>query len=394
MKIAFVLGQFPSISETFVLNQITGLIDGGHQVSIFTERYPTAVESHPDVERYGLLRATRYEGLPARPLDRVRSFGRAWKSDAQHLRALNLLRGGMQSLSLRALWASHLFDGARDFDIIQCHFGPHGVKAALLRHLGVLRGKIVTAFHGDDIVCYPLRFPGVYAPLFSQGDLFLPVSQRGKMELEAMGCPPERTRVHHMGVDLRRFLAATPAVQERVRLVSVARLVEKKGIGDAIRAVAKLSVDYEYMVAGDGPLRAELENLARATGANVRFAGAVRQDEVVKLLQSADVFLAPSVTAADGDIEGIPVSIMEAMASGLPVVSTLHSAIPELVADGESGFLAAEHDIAALVRNITILGREPHLRARMGTAGRAIVAHEFSIGVLNERLTKLYHEIL
>src|SRR5204863_230843 len=119
-----------------------------------------------------------------------------------------------------------------------------GVKAAWLRRIGALRGRIVTAFHSDDIVCYPRRFRGnVYAPLFAEGDLFLPESNRGKEELLAMGCPAARLRVHRMGVDMRRF--PTP-VRHQTRgsltILTVARLVEKKGIADAIQAVAGLAV--------------------------------------------------------------------------------------------------------------------------------------------------------
>jgi colanic acid/amylovoran biosynthesis glycosyltransferase len=396
VKIAFVLGQFPSLSETFVLNQITGLIDRGHQISIFAERGPSGREMHRDVERYGLTQITRYERLPPRPLDRLFSLQRAWKWDGPHLRALNVFSGGMQSASLRTLWATHLLDGARDFDIVQCHFGAHGVKAEHLRRIGVLRGKIVTAFHGDDIVCYPRRFRGnVYKALFAQGDLFLPISGHGREALIAMGCPPQRLRVHRMGVDIRRFPSAVPRpAGNHLTIVTVARLVEVKGIDDAIRAVAKLSIDYEYIVAGDGPLRSALEGVGRASGASVRFVGAVRQEEVAKLLASADVYLAPSVTTGDGDIEGIPVSIMEAMAAGLPVVSTRHSAIPELVADGVSGFLAAEHDISGIAGHLTTLAQDPGLRARMGTAGRDIVIREFEIDALNSELERLYCDLL
>src|SRR5689334_2643336 len=173
------LGSFPSLSETFVLNQITGLIDRGHSVSIFAERRSSDVETHPDVEHYGLRRLTRYEELPDRFRERLTRLPRAFRGDASTLRALNSFRFGGMAASLRLLWSVRLVDGHADFDIIQCHFGALGVKAALLREVGALRGKIVTAFHGEDITNYPRRFRGnVYAPLFEQGDLFLPISSR------------------------------------------------------------------------------------------------------------------------------------------------------------------------------------------------------------------------
>jgi colanic acid/amylovoran biosynthesis glycosyltransferase len=201
-----------------------------------------------------------------------------------------------------------------------------------------------------------------------------------------------------MGIDLRPFpfrgaRAAAPGTP--LRLLSVSRLVEKKGIADAIRALARAAAPYEYVVAGDGPMRAELEALARTAGVahRVRFVGAQTRAQVAALLRSADVFVAPSVTGADGDIEGIPVSIMEAMAVGLPVISTWHSGIPELVDDGVSGMLVPEHDVAALADRLGTMA-DPCVRARMGEAGRAIVEREFEIGALTERLEGHYRALV
>jgi colanic acid/amylovoran biosynthesis glycosyltransferase len=389
------VGTFPALSETFILNQITGLIERGHSVSIFAERASRDTEVHPDVDRFGLRGLTRYEALPERFPDRLMRFPSASRATMPFLRSLNVFRFGSAAASLRLAWSVGLVDGASDFDVVQCHFGALGLKAALLRELGALRGKIVTAFHGEDITNYPRRFPGnVYAPLFAHGDLFLPISARWNDTLIAMGCPLDRIRVHRMGVDLRHFSPASAAARRDgpLRVITVARLVEKKGIADAILAVSKLGAEFEYVIVGDGPLRAELESLAQANGVadRVRFTGSLPRAGVAELLRSSSVCVAPSVTAADGDIEGIPVSIMEAMAAGLPVVSTRHSAMDELVEDGVSGFLAAEHDVPALTRSLALLAADPALRARMGEAGRRIVAREFDAGVLAGRLEALY----
>jgi len=393
------VGTFPALSETFILNQITGLIERGHSVSIFAERASRDTEVHPDVDRFGLRGLTRYEALPERFLDRLMRFPSASRATMPFLRSLNVFRFGSAAASLRLAWSVGMVDGAGDFDVVQCHFGALGLKAALLRELGALRGKIVTAFHGEDITTYPRRFPGnVYAPLFAQGDLFLPISARWNDRLVAMGCPLDRIRVHRMGVDLRHFSPAPSAVRPDgpLRVITVARLVEKKGIADAILAVSKLGAEIEYVIVGDGPLRAELESLAQTNGVadRVRFTGALPRTGVAELLRSSSVCVAPSVTAADGDIEGIPVSIMEAMAAGLPIVSTRHSAIDELVEDGVSGFLAAEHDVPALARSLALLAADPALRARMGEAGRGIIAREFDAGVLAARLEGLYDALV
>lgn len=404
------VGAFPALSETFVLNQITTLLGRGHSVTVLAERHSDDAAEHPDVARFGLRDRTRYELLPARFAERVVRLPGVWRSALPTLRALNVLRYGRAAASLRLAWSASAFGGVPEFDVVQCHFGALGLKAVLLREVGALRGRIVTAFHGEDIINYPRRFRGdLYAPLFAHGDLFLPVSARWNDALVAAGCPADRIRVHRMGVEVRRgprsngsaatvATAAAAAAHARpaLRILTVARLVEKKGVADAIRAVSRLPVDYEYVIAGDGPLRAELEALAAAEGvaARVRFVGARSAAEVADLLDAADVFLAPSVTAADGDVEGVPVSIMEAMAAGLPVVSTRHSGIPELVADGVSGFLTAEHDVAGLTRRLSALAADSALRARMGEAGRDIVEREFEIGALTERLEGYYGELL
>jgi colanic acid/amylovoran biosynthesis glycosyltransferase len=397
MKIAFLVGQFPALSETFVLNQITSLLERGHSVSIFAERESSDSAEHPDVARFHLRQKTRYESMPGFA-GRVLALPGIISRDTGSLRSLNVARFGRHAASLRLPWSTTLFEGARDFDIIQCHFGALGLKAVLLRAAGAIDGKIVTAFHGEDITNYPKQFAGnIFAPLFACGDLFLPISARWNDTLAALGCPSEKIRVHRMGVDCRRFARHSPrgAIDRPLRIVTVARLVEKKGMADAIRAVSQLKTPCEFVVVGDGPLRQNLEQLASERGIRdiIQFAGGKAAAEVIGILHSADVFLAPSVTASDGDIEGLPVSIIEAMAAGLPVVATRHSGIPEIVADGQSGFLVDEHDVEGLTKHLTVLAADQPLRERMGVEGAAIAAREFDIGTLTDRLVSMYREL-
>ena len=397
MRIAFLLGQFPALSETFILNQITSLLERGHSVSIFAERRSSESAEHPDVGRFHLRKCTRYESMPG-VTARALALPEILARDSGALRALNVLRFGRHAASLRLAWSTTLFEGAREFDIVQCHFGALGLKAVLLRAAGALKGRIVTAFHGEDITNYPQRFSGnIYAPLFASGDLFLPISARWNDTLAALGCPPGKIRVHRMGVNCRRFALQTPrALSNRpLRIVTVARLVEKKGVADAIRAISRLSVPCEYVVVGDGPLRHSLEQMAvdRGVSDKVRFVGAQGAADVIRLLHSSDVLLAPSVTGSDGDIEGMPVWIMEGMAAGLPVIATHHSGIPEAVSDGRSGFLVAEHDVDGLSRRLADLATDPNLRARMGLAGAGIASDEFDIDMLTDRLVEMYREL-
>ena len=399
MRIAFLLGEFPSLSETFILDQVTSLIERGHQVSVFAERASRDAVTHPAVTEHDLLARTRYEHLPASPWHRATRLPPPWHWPRPMWRTLDPRRFGALGASLRLAWGVRLFDGHHDFDVIQCHFGALGLKAVLLRQAGALTGRIVTAFHGEDITNYPRQFaPGLYAPLFAQGDRFLPISARWNDALAALGCPMHRVSVHPMGVRTARFSQITHASRPDapLRLLSVSRLVEKKGVADAIRAVAQLSFACELVIVGDGPLRGALERLAcdLGTAHRVRFTGAQTSIQVEEQLALADIFVAPSITARDGDIEGIPVSIMEAMAAGLPVVSTRHSGIPELVQHGVSGFLVAEGDVAAMASRLGELADDAALRARLGAEGRRIVQRDFDIERLTDRLVAHYEELL
>lgn len=399
VKIAFLLGEFPSLSETFILDQITALIDRGHSVSIFAERPSRDVTMHPAVVQYDLLTRTRYEHLPAGVWRRVIGLPPVWRWSRPMWRSLNVLQYGWHAASLRLAWAVQMIDQCTEFDIIQCHFGALGLKAVLLRGTGAISGTVVTAFHGEDITNYPQNFAdGHYAPLFAHGELFQPVSARWNGALEALGCPMHRVRVHRMGVDLSGFsMRDAPVTQaDPIRILAVSRLVEKKGLRDAVCAVAQLQLPCEFVIVGDGPLRTSLQALVDRLGVDgsIRLAGALPRHEIAALLQKTDIFLAPSVTAPNGDIEGIPVAIMEAMASGIPVVSTRHSGIPELVQDNVSGFLLEEGDVAGLTCRLSRLAYDAPLRRRMGAAGRRIVAAEFDVRTLTDQLLASYVELL
>lgn len=399
MRIAFFLGAFPALSETFILDQMTSLMDRGHDVHIFAERDPRHATVHPNVLAYQLVERTRYEHLPESLWNRISGLSPIWHWNRSTWRALNVVTYGAYAASLRLAWSVRMMHGTRTFDIIHCHFGAMGLKAVQLRAVGALAGRIVTSFHGEDITNYPKRFrAGHYDPLFQRGDYFLPISDRWNGQLQALGCPMDRTRIHRMGVDIRQFpqrqYEATASAP--VRIVAVGRHVEKKGFSDAIRAVATLAMPYEFFIVGDGPLRQSLEGLAQRlvpSGA-IHFVGPKTQDEVAAILQTADVFLAPSLTAADGDIEGIPVSIMEAMSTGIPVVSTEHSGIPELVEDGVSGYLVREGDVTALAERLTQLVTDAGLRRRMGAQARETIEQRFDVSLLTDQLVARYRELM
>jgi len=411
LRIAFIVGQFPSLSGTFILNQITGLIDRGHEVDIFADNLSSTSKVHPDVIKYGLPKHTYYSHRTQPPKNKPLRLLKAivlllknfHKNPIALLCSLNIFRYGRQATSLELLYfVIPWLCNKKSYDIINCHFGPFGLKALFLRDIGVLQGKLITFFHGFDLSsAIQGKGKDLYKPLFKSDCLLLPISKHWKNILIQLGCSENKILVHHMGVDCAKFSYATRKKDNsnRVTILTIARLVEKKGLEYGIRAVGRLyelNNDIEYNIIGEGSLRKDLEFLINELGLahTVKLLGWKDHSEVINLLNCSHILLAPSTTSKDGDQEGIPVAIMEAMAIGIPVVTTKHSGIPELVQDGVSGFLVPERDVNALVEKVSNLIMHPEIWSEMGRAGRTFVEKHYDIDKLNDRLVEIYRKLL
>ena len=404
MKIGFIVSSFPSLSQTFILNQITGLLDLGHDVEIFARNNPNEPKKHPDIYKYHLNQRTHY--MPHIPHSILKRRLKAiyliitnfHKSPFNILKLLNIPKYGKDTLSLIYTLIPFL---DKSFDVLHCHFGPDGIVGVYLKEIGI-KCKVITTFHGYDMSAFiRSNSTGVYKDLFLNGDLFLPISDYWKRKLIELGCDMERIIVHRMGIDLNKFKYCERKTKngEPIKILSVGRLVEKKGYEYAIEAIASMAKkrkNIKYVIAGDGPLRARLESLVSRLGIEeyVKLLGEVTQDQILRLYKEADIFILPSVTASDGDQEGIPVVLMEAQAIGLPVISTYHSGIPEVVIDSKSGFLVPEKDVDALADKIEYLIEHPELWPDMGRYGRKFVEERYDIQKLNQRLVKIYKALL
>lgn len=410
LKVCFYLSAFPVLSETFILNQIAGLIDAGHQVHIIAERYEDTTLTHPDVHRLKLkdkvtISGDSYSNMPKAKLARILAAIRLFKSSSPGLRrslikSLNFIRFGKETFTLNLIFRLAHFDSLNfDPDVILCHFAQNGEKIARLKAVGALSTPLATVYHGHDLSSSLVSVAkNPYRYLFSHGDLHLPVSKHWSHLLVKLGCPSSAIAVHHMGVDTSIFSPATHTRITTCKLLSVARIVEKKGLNFAVDAVAKALEkvdDIEYRIVGDGPLRAELELKVQSMGlsSKITFHDPVDSKGIIKYMHQSDIFMLPSVTAASGDKEGIPVVLMEAMSCSLPVVSTFHSGIPELVEDGVSGMLANEKDVEKTAQQLVELARDRVKLKAMGHAARERIERDFSVHSLNatlaERLEKL-----
>lgn len=270
---------------------------------------------------------------------------------------------------------------------------------------GLVDVPMVTTLHGHDasrrdIVDYLERHD---RQLFHATGGLMAVSERIRTSLLSMVGIAERVCVHREGIEVDRFSHRPRRldVGEPVRQMTVARLAEKKGLVYAVAALAEacraLGRDaVELTIVGDGPERPRIESAiaAHGLGDRVHLLGWRDRDDVAELLDTAHVFIAPSVTATDGDMEGVPTAIMEAMARGLPVISTRHSGIPELVDDGRSGRLVDEYAVVSLAKAIIDFAGIPVSWAAMGEAGRQIVVKRFNTDTLNDRLVDYYRTLI
>lgn len=347
-RILFVLDKFPWYTKMIIVNQINMLIEHGHDVRIYSRTTKQSDHVEPEIEKYNLIGRTTYETLPA---------------------DLNY------------------------FDVIICQYGTEGKLLVPILKERNYQGKLVTCIRGGDITSKIETVSHAYDQLFERGDLFLPVCGYFKYRLVSLGCNESKIKVLHSGIDCSKFKfrERNGLYDKKIRIVSVGRVSEDKGMKYVIQAVGKLVGRYpniEYLIIGDGKKTEEFTQLVSRYGIkkNVKMLGWCSQDQIRDILDTSDLFVLPSVTAERGAQEGIPNAVKEAMVSGMPVISTYHSGIPELIQDGVNGFLVPERDGSSLMRRIEYLINNPHLWAELGRNARHTIQTKFENKMVNSQL--------
>jgi glycosyltransferase involved in cell wall biosynthesis len=371
---------FCSLSETFVYREAMCL-----------ERY------HPLILTHHRMNAEQY---PAEGLNIVEwprpAYGKALRGI--HF-ARNWLVHGLRASDIVSPRRMLSLRARHPFQLIFAHFGLLGIR--MLPAARALGCPLVVHFHGCDVTnwCRHANYLKNLRVLFERGNAFVAPSEYIREKLSTLGCPMEKCHVIHLPIPLEGPLPDKPGELRPIRFLHVGRLVEKKGILhtlQAFKAAVSDDLPLELVVAGDGPQRAEAERLSQELNVDdkVRFLGSVRYDRVRAEMQAADVLVLHSVTASDGDTEGLPIVIGEAMAMGLPVISTHHAGIPEIIRDGATGFLVSERDEAAQTRAMLLLARDPALRSQMGKAGHERIEREFSFANTRCHLERLFDTLL
>ena len=312
---------------------------------------------------------------------------------------LLLARGTGRSMSLRAKiyrrtgFAPTFHKRARRFgpDLLHAHFASGGLTAIrMARALGI---PLLVTLHGADITVRGAA--AKYEMLVEGAARFICVSNYIRDRALAAGFQAEKLIVHYIGVDRTLF----PPVKARpsTGVVFVGRLVEKKGCQYLLRAMGRVQREHPQCtleVIGDGPLRKELEELARFLNLKCTFLGILPASAVRHHLAHARVVCVPSVTAENGDTEGLPIILAEAQAMGLPVVSTMHAGIPEMIEPGVTGFLVAERDYKAMSEALVRLLSDDTLWDAFHRAAIGRIAEQFDLSKQTEVLEHIYNGVL
>jgi colanic acid/amylovoran biosynthesis glycosyltransferase len=394
MKIAYVLYAFPQLSESFILNEIVELLKRGHVVQIFSMHEPMEGVMHDDVKEYQLLERNHYfrrNQIFAVNFFKVLKY--SLKALVHDLYNLKISKYRLKQ-DLKLAYFSTIMD-ENGVELIHAHFANMG---SIARRLGkMLKLPYTLTAHAFDIYMYPdtdeLR------KVMNDAELVVMISDYNKNYLRDEIGVNNKIEVIRCGIDLDKFNSKKLKADDSIRLLTVARFVEKKGIAYLIKAIPMMIKEVsncELILIGSGLLYDTLQQLVRDQdiGRYVQFKGDVSDSELMQFYEDADLFILPCIITENGDRDGIPVALMEAMAMKLPVISTTVSGIPELVDEGASGILVPPKDEKAIADAIIALCKDGALRVKMGKEGREIIERKFNIIFEAEKLIGVFDNVI
>jgi len=285
--------------------------------------------------------------------------------------------------------------------LLHIYFGHIAVH--LLPLIRAWKHPLIVSFHGADVMV-DMDKPAYREATLQMLDavtLVLVRSESLRRALVDLGCDPKKIEIQRTGIPLEEFPFRERAIPKNGewQFVQAGRLIEKKGLPVTLRAFStflKQHPNATLKIAGEGPLLPELQNFARELGVTnrVSFTGFVSQEQLREIYYGSHIFLHPSQTGLDGNQEGIPNSMLEAMATGLPVFATKHGGIPEAIENGVSGVLVPERDDEALAQALLNAAQDPDFLSRIGHAGAEAVQKNFDLSTQAQRLEEIYLDLL
>jgi colanic acid/amylovoran biosynthesis glycosyltransferase len=392
LKVAYIMSRFPKLTETFILYEMMALEREGVQIEVYPLLREQSEVMHPEAVPF--VEAAHFQ--PFISLEIVRAnlhflwqkprtyLGTLWTVLSKNWGSLRFFMGVLGIFPKSVLFAYQM--EAENIDHVHAHFASHPAAAGFIIHRLAGISYSFTA-HGSDLH----RDRHMLCDKVAESAFVAAISEYNKELIiaECQGKYRDKVTVIHCGVDTEifRFRPNETPFEKREKpfmILCIGTLHEVKGQGfliEACRKLQEIGIDFTCHFVGDGPDKPILTKLVDQAGLSekVVFHGRQKQEKIARLLQGADVLAAPSVPTKDGRREGIPVVLMEAMSSGVPVVASNISGIPELVMDGRTGLLAPPGDAAALADALKRYYHDPTLRKRLGLSGREKVVDEFDL---------------
>jgi colanic acid/amylovoran biosynthesis glycosyltransferase len=404
LRVAYLLVRFPTLYETYVYNEIYGLYQNGVEVEVFSARAAKGGPVHERAQEVANLVPVHHSSPISWPV-LMANLHFLIRSPLKYLRALMWAIGTTYRTPMYMGLALLLFPKAvyyarimrsHEIDHIHVHF------AWVQQIMAVVASRLIGVSNSVTLHAFDLytQNPAVVRGQLEAATRLITISDFNRDFIASL-CPDiarDDVALVRLSLDMEEFHPGDGGdASETCQLLSVGRLVAKKGYEYLIEACALLSqrgLDFHCSIVGEGPRAVKLEALVAEHGleSKVTFTGALAAADVRRLYQQSDVFALACVVVDSGDRDGMPTVLIEAMATGMPVVSTPVTGIPELVTDGENGFLVPERDVPALAEALETLMRNGDLRISMGRKARERVASEFDSRRTAPQLASIFRE--
>jgi colanic acid/amylovoran biosynthesis glycosyltransferase len=392
IKVAYIMSRFPKLTETFILYEMLAMEKEGVQIEVYPLLKEQTEVMHPEAVPF--VEVAHFQPFISMSIIRA-NLHFLWRKPHTYLQTLwallrtnwgsfRFLTGALGIFPKSVLFASQM--EADNINHIHAHFASHPAAAGFIIHRLVGISYSFTA-HGSDLH----RDRHMLYEKVTEAAFIVAISNYNKEMIisECQGKYQDKVKVIHCGVDTEVFrFRSGETLHEKGRdpfmILCVGTLHEVKGqayLIEACRMLHESGIDFVCHFVGDGPDKSTLTELAAQSGLTKKmcFHGLQKRERIAQLLQDADVLVAPSVPTSDGRREGIPVVLIEAMSSGVPIVASNISGIPELVLNEATGLLVPPRDAAALANALERYYRDPLLRRRLGRLGREEVVKEFDL---------------
>lgn len=409
-RIAVIVGYFPTISETFIVNQVNALIDSGHSVKLFSYKKGPESELHTSLRTHDLLNKVCYfNKAPVSKLTRLFVF---FRFIIRHLfsinfrallKTLNVIKLGKEALSLKLFFESQWFLISGRFDIVHVHFGPNAKRIALMKSLGVItdNAKLIVTFHGYGLIPSAIdHYKIEYQTLLKETDTFTVNSPYLKSVLLSLDPELQNIEVLPVGLDSNFFKRRLPRTSKRkFNIVFCGKLVPLKGPDIAIEILIELlkrgHEHIELKIVGAGKLRNDLIGMIKLNNLEgyVVLCGNLTQENFKDLLESTDVLLQPGVIdPVTGRAETQGLVIQEAQAMEVPVVISDVGGMKYGMVHDQTGIVVKEKNISAFADALEFLISNPDKKIEMGSKGASYVRAHFDSNFLNDRLLSIYNK--